>query len=221
VSQERRRSGRRSTDRAGQLVDSDPLEAAVGDRPETFGNTPRSPSRRVARTLRGTVLLVDADSKRLAALSRSLLGSDYRVIRAAGAAEAIQVLGQGPVDVIIAELEMEDVGGLELLGLARARQPEAIRIALTSHPDVGSAVAAINGEEVFRYLTRPVTRDQLLATVHLALERRWRAPAFGVDAPPQATRPAHGGHGGHHRFEPEPLPALPPWLPEPSGAAGT
>lgn len=237
MSQERRISGRRSTDRLEQVVDVQPNGEAVDGRPGTFWTTAARPGRLAPRVLRGTVLLVDGDPASLAELSQDLLGSEYRVIRAADAASALDVLGRDPVDVIVVALELEGPGGLELLGRARARRPEAVRIVLTEHPDVASAITAINREEVFRYLCKPVGRDQLLATVHQALERRWAVPAPRVDTAPPIRRPAPGRPGVRLRFEtgalaapleacrtllqPESRSALPAWVPSAPGSAGT
>ena len=235
--QDRRRSGRRSTDRLEQVVEAEPNWDVVADRPGTFGRTAEAPGHLAPRELRGTVLLVDGDPTSLAVLSRQLLGSAYRVIRAASARGALDVLGRWPVDVTIAALELEDPSGLELLGQARARRPEAIRIALTGHPDVATAISAINLEEVFRYLTKPVSRDQLLATVQLALERRRdlsTALAVAASPPPvsaldrsgarqrlAAEEPAELRMAPRSFLEPVSRPALPAWLPSAPEATGT
>jgi DNA-binding NtrC family response regulator len=137
------------------------------------------------RALRGSVLLVDGDEACLSSHARALLGSSYRVTRASGAEEALAILGREPVDVIVTELELHGMGGLELLDHARERRPEAVRIILTSHPSEASALSAINFEEVFRFLTKPISREMLRAAVEAALVRRGE----GSDRRPKAAAP--------------------------------
>lgn len=123
------------------------------------------------KRLRGTVLVVDDEQDVLDGLSRALRHSDFRIIGAAGARAGLEVLGRERVEVVMTDLRMPGMDGLEFLDIVRDRFPDVIRLILTAHPETGSAIAAVNEEEVFRYLTKPITRDQLVVTLHLAFER--------------------------------------------------
>ncbi len=139
---------------------------------------PVSPFRR----LTGTVLLVDDDADLLEAMARGLRHASYRVLTAPGGAEALALLASEPVDIIVSDLDMPGMGGLELLDRSRDLRPHAVRIVLTGHATAQSAMEAINQDEVYRYLAKPQTRDQLDATLavafeHLLVERELEALA--------------------------------------------
>ncbi len=118
--------------------------------------------------LKATVLLVDDEQDVLDGLRHALRHSDFRVITACGPAEALQVVAREQVDIVITDLRMPEMDGLELLDTIRERRPEALRLILTGHGDARSAITAINDEAVFRYLEKPISRDQLVATLQLA-----------------------------------------------------
>jgi len=121
---------------------------------------------------RGTVLLVDDDEDCLLEMGRGLLGSGHRVLLARTAADGLDLVAQEPVDVVVAAVELPGMGGLQFLDRVRERRPQAVRVVVAGHPDVASAMAAINVEEAFRYLPKPVTSDDLRATLRLAMARR-------------------------------------------------
>lgn len=141
------------------------------------------------RHLSGTVLVVDDDQDLLDGLSRAMRRSDFRILMASGPEEALAVLGRERVDVIVTDLQMPNMDGLELLDRARDMHPDAVRIVVTGHPTAESAISAINEEEVFRYLTKPVSRDVLTATLHMAFEKL--AEERAAAAPQPARAPVH------------------------------
>lgn len=144
--------------------------------------------------LKATVLLVDDEQDVLDGLRHALRHSDFRAITVCGPAEALQVVAREQVDIVITDLRMPEMDGLELLDSIRERRPEALRLILTGHGDARSAITAINEESVFRYLEKPISRDQLLATLHLAVaaleEKRElnRLAAAGRSAGERAAR---------------------------------
>jgi DNA-binding NtrC family response regulator len=139
----------------------------MATRPSALGADRRAPSRR----LNGTILVVDDDRIALQAIVRCLRHSEYRVLTASEPEVALAILSRETVDVIITALHMSSMNGLEFLDRARERRPEAIRIVVTGHPSAASAIAAINENEVFRYLTKPVSEERLLPLLQLAFAR--------------------------------------------------
>lgn len=135
--------------------------------------TPGTPTIRGGRRAdqAGLVLLVDDDPDLLEGMERGLRGG-FKVLTALGPDAGLQVLRHEAIDVVVSDLRMPGMGGLEFLQRARALRPEAVRIVLTGHPSADSAIAAINDDEVFRYLTKPVSPDHLLAALHLAMASR-------------------------------------------------
>lgn len=147
------------------------------------------------RHLAGTVLVVDDDEGVLEAMRRTLRHSAFRLITCSCGAAAFEVACREAVDVVVCDLLMPAMDGLEVLDRIHERRPEAIRILMTGQPSAGSAIDAINHGEVFRYLTKPLSRDLLEATLTMAFgrlaETRARAAqAAGSQATPrrQAVR---------------------------------
>lgn len=77
------------------------------------------------------ILLVDDDALVRTALARALEASGHRVRQADNGARALQALGNGPVDVVVADLVMPEMDGLELIRTVRARFPAARIVAMS------------------------------------------------------------------------------------------
>jgi DNA-binding NtrC family response regulator len=118
-----------------------------------------------------TVLVVDADPTTAEAALAVLPASRYRVLGAAEARQALAILGDQRVDVLVSELVLPEDSGLHLLVEARRLQPLVPRIALTAVEEFSAAVAAINEAEVFRLLRKPADPLGLRAAVEEALGR--------------------------------------------------
>jgi EAL domain-containing protein (putative c-di-GMP-specific phosphodiesterase class I)/FixJ family two-component response regulator len=125
---------------------------------------------------RPLVLCVDDESRVLDAL-RALLGLKYSVITATGAEAALALLAKyRNVAVILSDMRMPGMDGIEFLERCCALVPDAQRIMLTGRPDLSVAMSAVNRGQVFRFLTKPCPPAQLLEAVeagaarHAALE---------------------------------------------------
>lgn len=126
---------------------------------------------------RPTVLVVDDEDLVREALARSL-ADDYRVLTAASADEALAVMDEDPsVDVIITDEVMPGAPGTELLRVVAAEYPEVVRIMLTGHASLDSALRAINEGRVFRYVVKPWSHAELIAVLQEAINLRWGLPA--------------------------------------------
>ncbi len=103
------------------------------------------------------ILIVDDDRNILLGYQR-VLGRDHQLETCLGGAEALERLsGHGPYAVLVADMQMPGMNGLELLKEVERRHPEVIRIMLTGNPDQQTAVDAVNEGHVFRFLTKPCT----------------------------------------------------------------
>jgi putative two-component system response regulator len=116
-----------------------------------------------------TLLIVDDDSDVLSTLTRSFR-KGYKTLSAPGGAEAIAILNEQPVDLIICDQRMPNVGGVEVLSHALKVQPEAIRILLTGYTDVESLLSCVNDAHIYKYVTKPWVPDELNLSVVRALE---------------------------------------------------
>jgi DNA-binding NtrC family response regulator len=80
--------------------------------------------------------------------------------------------GEQDFDVVISDYRMPGLNGAEVLRLVKGMQPEAIRIVVSATTEFNDIMAAVNRAEVFRYLVKPWQREELIATIREALERR-------------------------------------------------
>jgi response regulator RpfG family c-di-GMP phosphodiesterase len=118
------------------------------------------------------VLCVDDEPNILSALKRTLRGAGLRVLTAGSGREALEILGNEPVDIVVSDMRMPGMDGAELLEQVHRRWPASIRLLLTGHADTSAAVAAINRGGIFRYLTKPWDDSELRATLRQGLDIR-------------------------------------------------
>ena len=117
---------------------------------------------------RPILLVVDDEARILTALQRALRREPYEVLTAETPAEALRLLDERPVDLILSDHKMPGMSGLELLGRAAKRQPEAGRILITGWTEeVPSADLAEIG--VRALLSKPWDDAELKATLRTAL----------------------------------------------------
>ena len=110
-------------------------------------------------------LLVVDDEPEVCASVSHLLYRNYRVLRAHSAAEAVELLSQHAVEIIMTDQRMPDITGVEMLQKIKSQYPEAIRILFTGYADLNSVIAAINQGHVYRYLSKPWQPEELEAAV--------------------------------------------------------
>ncbi len=115
------------------------------------------------------LLLVDDSESNLASLQAGFIKSAYEVILAHGGEEALTVLDERNVDVVVTDLRMPDKDGLEVLDRAQEKLTPPLVIILTAFGTVESAVDALQ-KGAFTYLTKPVNLNELRAQVSKAME---------------------------------------------------
>jgi serine/threonine-protein kinase len=101
-----------------------------------------------------TILLVD-DEERILRSLRMLFFTGYNVRMTTDAHEAIRILRDERVHVIVSDQRMPVMQGSELLSIARETSPSTMRILLTGYSDLDASIASVNEGEVFRYLLKP------------------------------------------------------------------
>ncbi|MEI7840116.1 MAG: HD domain-containing phosphohydrolase [Methylococcaceae bacterium] len=116
-----------------------------------------------------TLLIVDDDADVLATLTRSFR-KGYKTLSASGGAAAITILNEQPVDLIICDQRMPDIGGDQVLSHASQVQPESIRILLTGYTDIESLLTCVNDAHIYKYVTKPWDPAELNLSVVRALE---------------------------------------------------
>lgn len=117
------------------------------------------------------VLFVDDDAQALASFRRQF-GMDHDVHTAGTAGEALDVISKhGPFTVVVSDLKMPGMDGIEFLALAKETAPETVRILLTGFADMDNAVGAVNEGGIFRFLTKPCSQDMLAKALDDAVEQ--------------------------------------------------
>ncbi len=117
------------------------------------------------------LLLVDDEQAFLEIMAQRLQKRGFAVATAADGATALQQLEASPVDVVILDVAMPGMNGIETLLAIKAQSPLVEVIMLTGQATVTSAVAAIR-QGAFNYLKKPCEIDDLIAQVGDALQRR-------------------------------------------------
>jgi K+-sensing histidine kinase KdpD len=118
----------------------------------------------------GRILIVD-DEPRMTASLRALLSEEgHQTEGALSGEEAISRMNKTPFDVLIVDVRMPGVGGMEVLRAARAQNPDRPVIMMTAYASLESAVGAIN-EGAYDYLVKPVDLTEMRLTVRRAIEK--------------------------------------------------
>ncbi len=117
------------------------------------------------------LLLVDDEQGFLDVLSNRLGRRGIETVKAYSGTQALQALRQAFFDVMVLDLKMEDMGGIEVLKIVRKMAPELPVIILTGH---GSETAAKDGMDIgaFDYLTKPCELTELIEKINLACQDR-------------------------------------------------
>jgi len=117
-----------------------------------------------------TVLFVDDDRVTLKALERAMQTEPYRSRFALSGSQALDIMDQETVDVVVTDLMMPEMDGMMLLDWVQAEYPQVIRVVLSALSDTDTILEAINAGSVYRYIVKPWNREELKITVRQALE---------------------------------------------------
>ncbi|MCU6303708.1 two-component system response regulator GlrR [Enterobacter cloacae] len=128
------------------------------------------------------LLLVDDDPGLLKLLGMRLVSEGYSVVTAESGLEGLKILAREKIDLVISDLRMDEMDGLQLFAEIQKQQPGMPVIILTAHGSIPDAVAATQ-QGVFSFLTKPVDKDALYKAIDSALEHAapssdeaWREP---------------------------------------------
>ena len=102
-----------------------------------------------------TVLFVDDDSVVLLSIVRGLQDQPYNILSAIGCKEALEILQQKEVHVIVTDMCMPEMSGLELLRTIRKEYPDIIGMVLTGYMQDTELQTAVEDGEVFKLIPKP------------------------------------------------------------------
>ncbi len=118
-----------------------------------------------------TVLVVDDEEDVRDTLQNVLKSMEYVPYVAANGKEALEILKKQPVDVILSDLYMPQMDGIELLKRVRALNKNTIFLMITAHPTIETAVEAIK-KGAYDYLTKPFHIEEVRLKINRAFEKK-------------------------------------------------
>ncbi len=116
-----------------------------------------------------TILYVDDEINNLVSF-KAVFRIKYNVITAISGEEAIKVLKENDVNLIITDQRMPQMTGVEFLESILDEHPDPIRILLTGYADMNAVIDAINKGKIFHYLSKPWNEEELDIAIKRAYE---------------------------------------------------
>ena len=113
-----------------------------------------------AQAKKYTVLFVD-DETRITSALRAIFRRDYNVLTASSGKEALSILADKSVDVIVSDQRMPEMLGNELLATVSKRYPQTMRILLTGFMDKKAIIDTINEGEIYRFINKPWNNEKI------------------------------------------------------------
>jgi DNA-binding NtrC family response regulator len=119
--------------------------------------------------MRYKILVVDDEPENLRVIER-IFRKEYEILTANSGDEALHILEQHDVALLITDQRMPAMTGIELLKRTAALRPHMVRILLTGYTDIEALVEAINCGHVYKYVAKPWSGDDLRLTINRAIE---------------------------------------------------
>lgn len=115
------------------------------------------------------ILLVDDEEDNLALLYRTLR-QDFDILKTTSPVEALKLLDENPIDLIISDHKMDEMDGVEFLKRSYDKYPECVRLLVTAYSDSSILINAINYGKIYRYIKKPWDPAELLLIVKASAE---------------------------------------------------
>src|SRR5690349_9653625 len=119
-----------------------------------------------------TILVVEDDAENRAAMVKVLESGEYKVMQTDNGQQALDILNEEDIDILVTDLRLPVMDGVELLKRAKAVQQDLEVVMITGHGTVEIAVEAIK-EGAYDFITKPVKKAQLLRAVEKAAEKQY------------------------------------------------
>ena len=118
------------------------------------------------------LLFVDDEPNVLRAIKRQLRRTFNEIDLAKSAPEALDMIKKkGPYAVVVSDMRMPGMDGIQFLSKIKELAPETVRIMLTGNADQETAIKAVNQGHIFRFLNKPCSKDVLKSSIKAALEQ--------------------------------------------------
>lgn len=122
--------------------------------------------------MRDTLLLVDDEEGIRKVLGITLEDSDYRVLQAASGEEALHMFREGCPSIVVTDIKMPGMDGIELLQKIKQESPDTEVIMITGHGDIELAIKSLQFDAA-DFITKPINEDALEIALKRAHERIW------------------------------------------------
>jgi len=102
-----------------------------------------------------TILFVDDDCIVLRSIARDLLDEPYNVFFARSGEEALQILSHQDVHILVTDIRMPEMDGIELLKIVTKEYPHIVKMVLSGYTNTTDLTKAIHQEGVFKFIPKP------------------------------------------------------------------
>jgi len=116
------------------------------------------------------ILFVDDDKNFLSGIQRSLFRR-FNICVAPSPAEGLAILAQESFSVVVSDMKMPEMTGIEFLTQIKELYPDTVRVLYTGYADQQTAIEAVNQGEIFRFLTKPCSLEQLIRVIQDAVRQ--------------------------------------------------
>jgi len=116
-----------------------------------------------------TVLFVDDESATLNSLCRYLRREPYRILLADSANKALEILAQESIEILVTDLRMPGMSGLELLNHITTLYPKIIRLVLSATTDQEEMQKVKSTEQIFKFITKPLIPQEFKQLIREAI----------------------------------------------------
>lgn len=121
------------------------------------------------------ILIVDDNYDMLELLQRNLKDLNFHSYKATSVIEAIDILKSSTIDLLITDLQMPEINGIELIKYADEHFPNIPKLVITGFPSVDTAINAVKSGAL-DYLTKPFTFEELKKSIHNCLKNKKKNP---------------------------------------------
>ena len=120
---------------------------------------------------KATVLFVDDEEQVLKSLKRGFLDEPYKKLFAISGKDALEILEKKEIHVIVTDMRMPEMNGLELLKIVKEKYPDVVRMVLSGYAQISTLLTVINQGEIFKFITKPwKLEEEFKPAVHEAIE---------------------------------------------------
>lgn len=117
-----------------------------------------------------SVLFVDDESNILSSIKRAMMDEEFTLLFASSGKEALELIKNRKISVLVTDMRMPEMNGLELLRKVEEISPSTIMLVLSGYTQISQILATINQVDIFKFIAKPWEQDELVKMIHKALD---------------------------------------------------